>query len=57
MTNFAIGYAKSYNEKFTYTFFNSFKEAKNYVATMYSNKRIFNVETDGRTTFLVTPIF
>lgn len=57
MTNFAIGYAKSYNENFTYTFFNSYKEAKNYIATMYSNKRIFNVTTDGKTTFLVTPIF
>ena len=57
MTNFSIGYAKSFTEEFTYTFFNSFKEAKNYVATMYSNKNIFNVETDGRTGFLITPKF
>ena len=57
MTNFSIGYAKSFTENFTFTFFKSYKETKNYVATMYSNKNIFNVETDGRTGFLITPKF
>jgi len=57
MENFAVGYAKSYTTEYTYISFNSFKEAKNYVATMYSNKKIFNVQTDGKTTFLITPNF
>ena len=57
MKNYVIGYAKSLNENYTWTSFNSFKEAKNYIAKMYSNKKLFTVDTDNKTTFLITPNF
>jgi hypothetical protein len=57
MNKSIVGYANSYTTKYSYVYFNSFKDAKNYVANNYINKNLFNIETDGKTTFLINPRF
>ncbi len=57
MKNIAVGYAKSFTSEYSYINFNSLKEAKNYVSTMYSNKNLFTIQTDNKTSFLITPKF
>jgi hypothetical protein len=57
MKNIAVGYAKSFTSNYSFINFNSLKEAKHYVSTMYSNKNLFTIETDNKTSFLITPKF
>jgi hypothetical protein len=54
---FWVGYSNSQTAKYDWIYFESYKDAKNYVAKKYDNKSLFNINTDGKTTFLINPKF
>jgi hypothetical protein len=54
---FYVGYWVEQWAKYSWVYFNSKKEAKNYVAKNYASKKLFKIETDGKTTWVIYPIF